>query len=74
MGGVDEGPDRETSESPTEAERVIRHRMRAHQAALEIAEQVDRPELLAEKVEETAHRLAEDEDILEQIRRETGDS
>ena len=68
MDGVDDAPDEhETGPTANEAERVIRHRKRAHEAALEIAEQVDRPDLLAEQVEETQHRLAEDEDILDEI-------
>lgn len=56
--------------SPTpnpDAERVIRHRISGHQAALDLADAIDRPDLLAAQVEETEHRLAEDEDILDEI-------
>jgi hypothetical protein len=70
MSGVGDAPDEHTDDPPeSAAERVIRHRMRGHEAALEIAGQVDRPDLLAEQVEETEHRLAEDADILDEIRR-----
>lgn len=67
MGGVDEEPDDDTTREPDQAERVIRHRMTGHKAALELAEQLERPESLAPHVEETEHRLAEDEDILDEI-------
>lgn len=80
MGAVGVPPDEQASgpadedraepaerESEREAERVIRHRMTGHKAALELAEQLERPESLAPHVEETEHRLAEDEDILDEI-------
>lgn len=63
MGGVDE----EKDEQPTEAERVIRHRMIGHETALKLAADLGRPEALEPHVEETEHRLAEDEDILDEI-------
>jgi hypothetical protein len=74
MSGVGDAPGQDETDPPSSAaERVIRHRMRGHEAALEIAGLVDRPDLLAEHVEETEHRLAEDEDILAEIRRSQPD-
>ena len=77
MGAVGVPPDEPDSETAdvergadAEAERVIRHRMSGHTAALELAEQLDRPDELEPHVEETEHRLAEDQDILDQIRSE----
>jgi hypothetical protein len=74
MGDVGVSPDEPRSEpvpgeqtDDKDAERVIRHRIVGHKAALELADQLDRPEALAQHVEETEHRLAEDEDILEEI-------
>ncbi|HEU5037763.1 MAG TPA: hypothetical protein VFT70_12215 [Nocardioides sp.] len=54
-------------------ERVIRHRMSGHRAALGLAQTVDQPDLLGPQIEETEHRLAEDEDILEEIAPEDPD-
>lgn len=46
---------------------MIRHRIEGHKAALELAEAIDRPDLLGPQIRETEHRLAEDEDILDEI-------
>ncbi len=59
------GPD---DEAAAEAERVIRHRMLGHEAALKLAGELGRPDSLEEQIEETEHRLAEDADILNEIR------
>jgi hypothetical protein len=68
MGGVGD----EEDEQPAEAERVIRHRMVGHEAALKLAANLGRPDALEPYVEETEHRLAEDEDILEEITPDDG--
>ena len=80
MGAVGAPPDEPGSgaaagdeSAETEAERVIRHRLDGHRAALELAEQLDLPETLRAQVEETAHRLAEDQDILDEIDSEESD-
>lgn len=57
-------------EEEAEAERVIRHRMLSHEAALRLAGELGRPDALEPQVEETEHRLAEDEAILDEIRGE----
>lgn len=76
MGAVGVPPDEPDSEpsdeeqsdaTGVEAERVIRHRILGHEAALKIAADLGHPEALEPHVEETEHRLAEDEDILDEI-------
>ena len=75
MSAVGEPPDEPASDpardddeqSAVDAEQVIRHRIDGHKAALKMAHQVDDPEALAPQIEETEHRLAEDEDILDEL-------
>lgn len=59
------GDDRASSE--VDAEKVVRHRIDGHKAALEMADLLGSPEPLAPYVQETEHRLAEAEDILDEI-------
>ncbi len=59
--------ERDDASSTVDAEEVVRHRIVGHRAALDIADRVGQPETLAPYVRETQHRLAEAEDILDEI-------